>query len=166
MQDHAYRDAADERWFSYDGTQRNCGRLRCAGACVDLSFDIFYLRHSNNSCSGGRRQMKKFLNIALLLSFWVTIMVPVTGILIHKLASAVFLLLSIVHTIVYRKRMSRKRWGLLIILLLAFFTGLFGMIFDEFRMIEAFHRVNSIILVFFLAIHIFVFYRKYEWRRR
>lgn len=110
--------------------------------------------------------MKKFLNIALLLSFWVTIMVPVTGILIHKLASAVFLLLSIVHTIVYRKRMSRKRWGLLIILLLAFFAGLFGMIFDEFPMIEAFHRVNSIILVFFLAIHIFVFYRKYEWRRR
>lgn len=110
--------------------------------------------------------MKKFLNIALLLSFWVTIMVPVTGILIHKLASAVFLLLSIVHTIVYRKRMSRKRWGLLIILLLAFFTGLFGMIFDEFLMIEVFHRVNSIILVFFLTIHIFVFYRKYEWRRR
>lgn len=110
--------------------------------------------------------MKKFLNIALLLSFLVTIMVPVTGILIHKLASAVFLLLSIVHTIVYRKRMSRKRWGLLIFLLLAFFTGLFGMIFEEFPMIEAFHRVNSIILVFFLAIHIFVFYRKYEWRRR
>ena len=75
--------------------------------------------------------MKKFLNIALLLSFWVTIMVPVTGILIHKLASAVFLLLSIVHTIVYRKRMSRKRWGLLIILLLAFFTGLW----DDFRRI-------------------------------
>lgn len=110
--------------------------------------------------------MKKFLNIALLLSFWVTIMVPVTGILIHKLASTVFLLLSIVHTIVYRKRMSRRRWGLLIILLLAFFTGLFSMIFDEFPMIEAFHRLNSIILVFFLAIHIFVFYRKYEWRRR
>ena len=101
--------------------------------------------------------MKKFLNIALILSFWVTIMVPVTGILIHKLASTVFLLLSIVHTIVYRKRMSRKRWGLLIILLLAFFTGLFGMIFDEFPMIEAFHRVNSIILVFFLAF-IFLFF--------
>lgn len=110
--------------------------------------------------------MKKFLNIALFLSFLVTIMVPVTGILIHKLASAVFLLLSIVHTIVYRKRMSGKRWGLLIFLLLAFLTGLFGMIFEEFPMIEACHRVNSIILVFFLAIHIFVFYRKYEWRRK
>lgn len=110
--------------------------------------------------------MKKFLNIALLLSFLVTIMVPMTGILIHKLASAVFLLLSIVHTIVYRKRMGGKRWGLLTILFLAFFTGLFGMIFDEFPMIEACHRGISIALVFFLAIHIFVFYRKYEWKRR
>ena len=109
--------------------------------------------------------MKKFLNIALFISFFVMIMVPVTGLLIHKLASAVFFLLSIVHTTVYRKRMSGKRWGLLTILLLAFFTGLFGMIFDEFPMIEACHRGISIILVFFLAIHIFVFYRKCEWRR-
>ena len=38
--------------------------------------------------------MKKFLNIALLISFLVTIMVPLTGVHIHKLASVLFLLLA------------------------------------------------------------------------
>lgn len=36
--------------------------------------------------------MKKTLNITLFLSFIVTIMAPITGIYIHKLAAAVFLL--------------------------------------------------------------------------
>ncbi len=57
--------------------------------------------------------MKKFLNIALLISFLITIMVPLTGVHIHKLASVLFLLLSIVHTIVYRKKLGVKRWLLL-----------------------------------------------------
>ena len=42
MQDHAYRDAADERWFSYDGTQRNCGRLRCV-ALVWICHLIYFI---------------------------------------------------------------------------------------------------------------------------
>ena len=40
--------------------------------------------------------MKKTLNIALLISFIVTIMVPLTGVHVHKMASVLFLLLSIV----------------------------------------------------------------------
>lgn len=110
--------------------------------------------------------MKKFLNIVLFISFIVTIMVPLTGISIHKLASALFLLLSIIHVSVYRKKLNMKRWLLLAMIFLSFFTGLFGMIFEQFACIEILHRVSSIILVFFLAIHIFVFYRKCEWRRR
>ena len=104
--------------------------------------------------------MKKLLNIALLISFLVTIMVPLTGVHIHKLASVVFLLLSIVHTITYRKKLGAKRWLLLGLIVISFATVLFGMILDQFPIILILHRSISIALVFFLAIHIFVFHKK------
>lgn len=104
--------------------------------------------------------MKKTLNIALLISFLVTIMVPLTGIHVHKLASVLFLLLSILHTIVYRRKLGMKRWLLLGLIVVAFLTGLFGMILDQFPIILILHRCSSIILVFFLAIHIFLFHKK------
>ena len=104
--------------------------------------------------------MKRFLNIALLISFLVTIMVPLTGVHIHKLASVLFLMLSIVHTIVYRKKLGVKRWLLLGLIVISFATGLFGMILDQFPVILLLHRCISIALVFFLAIHIFVFHKK------
>ena len=105
--------------------------------------------------------MKKLLNIALLISFLVTIMVPLTGVHIHKLASVLFLLLSIVHTITYRKKLGAKRWLLLALIVVSFATGLFGMILDQFPVVLILHRTLSITLVFFLAIHIFVFHRKF-----
>ena len=104
--------------------------------------------------------MKKLLNLALLLSFAATIMVPLTGIHIHKLASVIFLLLSLVHTIIYRKKLGARRWLLLIAILISFATGLFGMILDHIPMVLISHRAISIALVFFLAIHIFVFHRR------
>ena len=104
--------------------------------------------------------MKKFLNIALLLSFVVTILVPLTGIHLHKMASVIFLLLSIVHTITYRKKLGAKRWLLLGLTIISFTTGLFGMILDQLPMVLILHRTISIALVFFLAIHIFVFHKK------
>lgn len=106
--------------------------------------------------------MKKVLNIALLISFIVTVMVPLTGVHIHKLASVLFLLLSIVHTIVYRKRIGAKRWLLLGLIVISFGTGLFGMILDQFPIILLLHRCISIGVVFFLAIHIFVFHKKLQ----
>ena len=106
--------------------------------------------------------MKKLLNIALLISFLVTIMVPLTGIHIHKLASVVFLLLSLVHTIAYRKKLGVKRWLLLTTIVVSFATGLFGMILDQFPIILILHRCISIALVFFLAIHIFVYHKKLQ----
>ena len=106
--------------------------------------------------------MRKLLNIALLISFIVTIMVPLTGVHIHKLASVVFLLLSIVHTIVYRKKLGTKRWLLLALIVISFATGLFGMILDQFPIILILHRCIFIALVFFLAIHIFVFHKKFR----
>ena len=104
--------------------------------------------------------MKKALNIALLISFIITIMVSLTGIHIHKTASVLFLLLSIVHTVTYRKKLGVKRWLLLGLILISFGTGLFGMILDHIPIVLILHRVVSIALVFFLAIHIFVFHKK------
>lgn len=104
--------------------------------------------------------MKKILNIALFITFIMTIMVPLTGVHIHKLASTLFLLLSIAHTITYRKKLGMKRWGLLATIIISFATGLFGMILEQFPIVLILHRAISIALVFFLAIHIFVFHRK------
>lgn len=104
--------------------------------------------------------MKKVLNYLLLISFIITNMVPVTGIHIHKLASVFFLLLCIVHTVVYCKKMQWKRWVLLGVITIAFLSGLFGMIMDEVPFILALHKAVSIGSIFFLAIHIFVFHRR------
>lgn len=104
--------------------------------------------------------MKKILNYALFVSFLFTIMVPLTGVHIHKLASAVFLLLSIVHTCVYRKKLNAKRWGLLLMIVISFLTGLFGMILDHIPVVLILHRAISIAIVFFLAIHTYIFHRR------
>lgn len=104
--------------------------------------------------------MKKVLNIALFISFVVTVMVPLTGVHIHKMASVIFLLLNIVHTITYRKKLGVKRWLLLGLILFSFVTGLFGMILDQLPVVLILHRCISIALVFFLGIHIFVFHKK------
>ena len=104
--------------------------------------------------------MKKLLNTALLICFLVTIMVPLTGVHIHKLASVIFLLLSIIHTIVYRKRMGTRRWLLLGLIVVSFATGLFGMILNPFPVILILHRCISIAVVFFAAIHIFVYHKR------
>ena len=104
--------------------------------------------------------MKRILNTALFISFTATVMVPLTGVHIHKLASVLFLLLSLVHTAVHRKKLDPKRWLLLITAVISFATGLFGMLLDRIPAVLIFHRAVSIALVFFLAIHIFVFHRK------
>lgn len=102
----------------------------------------------------------KLLNYLLLLSFICTVMVPITGIKIHKLASALFLLLCIVHSVVHRSNMNRKRFLLIGMVAVAFLTGIFGMIFDDIAVILVLHRAISIVLVFFMAIHIFVYKKK------
>ena len=105
--------------------------------------------------------MKKGLNIALFLSFVFTIMVPLTGVHVHKLASTLFLLLSLIHTVIYRKKLGAKRWLLLAAIIISFITGLFGMILEQFPVVLILHRTISIGLVFFLAIHIFVFHKRF-----
>ena len=64
-----------------------------------------------------------------------TNLVPITGIGIHKLASVVFLLLCVIHTIQYRKKLQWKSALLLGTVVFAFLSGLFGMVFDEISLI-------------------------------
>ena len=102
----------------------------------------------------------KVLNILLLIAFVVTMMVPLTGLMVHKLASVFFLLLCVIHTIIYRKKMNWKRWAVLGIILVAFLSGIWGMIYEELPFVLAFHKAISIASVFILAIHIFVFHKR------
>lgn len=104
--------------------------------------------------------MKKLLNFALLASFLLTVLVPLTGIIIHKLASLLFLLLTVVHTVLYRQKLGKKRYLLLALVIACFVTGVLGMVFDHLPWVLILHRILSIAAVFFLAIHIFVYHRK------
>lgn len=106
--------------------------------------------------------MKKVLNYLLLISFIVTNLVPITGIVIHKMGSVFFLLFCIVHTIIYRRQMQWKRWILLGVIVISFASGLFGMILDEMPIVFALHKAISIASIFFLAIHIFIFHRRFK----
>ena len=76
-----------------------------------------------------------------------------------------FLLLSFVHTISCRKKIGVKCGGLWGLIMIAFVTGIFGMIWEEIPSILVVHRMSSIALIFFLAIHIFKFYKR-MWRRK
>ena len=101
--------------------------------------------------------MKRSLNILLMVTFVLTLFVPLTGVHIHKLASVLFLLLCLVHTGLYWRKMDARRGIVLALIFVSFLTGAFGLIFDKTPMILAMHKVISIAVVFFLAIHIFVF---------
>ena len=103
--------------------------------------------------------MKKVLNIILFILFILTLLVPFTGVQIHKIASTLFLLFSIVHTIIYKNKLGLKRYLLLALIFISFFSGLLGMIFDEYIIIINLHKIISIAVVFFLAIHIFVYHK-------
>lgn len=104
--------------------------------------------------------IKKILNILLLLTFILTLMVPLTGIMVHKLVSALFLILCIIHTVVYWKKLNKKRIALLGVIFICFVSGILGMIFDQIPMVMAFHKLISIASVFMLAIHIFIFWKR------
>lgn len=104
--------------------------------------------------------MNKWFNILLFSSFVLTILVPITGIKIHKLASTLFLILSLVHLIKYSKKLTIKHILLILLIIICFVTGIFGMIFDHIPFVLIMHKVLSIGLVFFLAIHIFIYHKK------
>ena len=52
--------------------------------------------------------MRRVLNYLLAICFVLTIMVPNIGIIVHKLASTLFLALALIHVFLYRKRLDLK----------------------------------------------------------
>lgn len=66
---------------------------------------------------------KKLLYGALALSGLLTVLQPLTGSVVHKMAASIFLVLCVGHMIACRKKLTGAGVGLLGLLLAAFATG-------------------------------------------
>ena len=106
--------------------------------------------------------MRKVCNYILSISFILTILVCVTGVQIHKFAGTLFLLLCIFHTFQHRNKLNTKRYLLLMLILLCFMSGLFGMVFDAHPFLLILHKVLSLILIGFISIHVYVYHKKFK----
>lgn len=104
--------------------------------------------------------MRRVLNYVLAVSFIVTILVPITGIKIHKLASTLFLVFALIHVFVYRKRLDVKFILIVGLTILSFVLGILGLVLVEYPIVLVLHRTISIVLVCLLAIHIYKFHRR------
>ena len=101
--------------------------------------------------------MRRVLNYLLAISFVVTIMVPITGIIVHKLASTLFLVLALIHVFLYRKRLDYKY---ILVTIVSFVLGILGLVMIEYPIVLTLHRTISIVLIILLAIHIYKFHRR------
>ena len=104
--------------------------------------------------------MKRILNYLLAISFIFTIMVPITGIIVHKLAATLFLILALIHVFIYRKRLDYKYILIIVLTIVSFVLGILGLIMVEHLIILLFHRTVSIVLIILLAIHIYKFHKR------
>lgn len=104
----------------------------------------------------------KIINGLLLITFLLTMAVPFTGVIVHKLAATAFLLLCLIHTIMYRKCLNGRKYAVLGLVAAAFVSGIFSLIYEELPWILAVHKVVSIAVVALLAIHVYTFYRKFR----
>ncbi len=100
---------------------------------------------------------KHILNGLLLISFIVTMLVPLTGIIVHKIASLIFLILCLIHILSERRKMNGRRWALCLLILVDFASGMASLIMESEPGVLAFHRIVSMLTLCFLAIHIFVY---------
>ena len=103
--------------------------------------------------------MKRILDYSLAISFILTIMVPITGIIVHKLASTLFLVLALIHAFLYRKRLDLNYILIIVLTIVSFVLGILGLIMVEHPIILILHRTVSIVLIILLAIHIYKFHR-------
>lgn len=100
--------------------------------------------------------MRRVLNYLLAISFILTIMVTITGIIVHKLAATLFLILALIHVFLYRKRLDYKYILIIVLTILSFVLGILGLIMVEHPIILILHRTVSIVLIILLAIHIYI----------
>ena len=104
--------------------------------------------------------MKRVLNYSLAISFILTIMAPITGIIVHKLAATLFLVLALIHVFLYRKRLDLNYILIIVLTILSFVLGILGLIMVEYPIMLTLHRIVSIVLIILLAIHIYKFHRR------
>ena len=104
--------------------------------------------------------MKRVLNYSLAISFILTIMVPIMGIIVHKLASTLFLVLALIHVFLYRKRLDYKYILIIGLTIVSFVLGILGLVLVEYPIMLTLHRTESIVLIILLAIHIYKFHRR------
>ena len=104
--------------------------------------------------------MRRVLNYLLAISFVLTIMVPITGIIVHKLAATLFLVLTMIHFFTYRNRLNYMYYLIITLTIVSFVLGILGLIMVEHPIILTFHRTVSIVLIILLAIHIYKFHRR------
>lgn len=104
--------------------------------------------------------MRKISNYLLAISFILTILVPITGIKIHKLASTLFLLLALIHVFLYRKKVDYKYVLVVVLTIVSFILGILGLVLVEYPIVLVLHRTISIVLVCLLAVHIYRFHRR------
>ena len=104
--------------------------------------------------------MKRVLNYLLAISFILAIMVPITGIIVHKLAATLFLMLALIHVFLYRKRLDYKYILIITLTILSFVLGILGLVLVEYPIVLILHRTISIVLIILLDIHIYKFHRR------
>ena len=104
--------------------------------------------------------MKRVLNYLLAISFILTIMAPITGIIVHKLAATLFLILALIHVFIYRKRLDLKYTLIIVLTIVSFVLGILGLVLVEYPIMLTLHRTVSIVLIILLAIHIYKFHRR------
>ena len=104
--------------------------------------------------------MRRVLNYSLAISFILTIMVPIAGIIVHKLASTLFLVLALIHVFLYRKRLDYKYILVIVLTIVSFVLGILGLVMIEYPIVLTLHRTISIVLIILLAIHIYKFHRR------
>ena len=119
---------------------------------MDFSYGLFYIWSEDG--------MRRVLNYLLAISFVLTIMVPITGIIVHKLASTLFLVLALIHVFLYRKRVDLKFVLIIVLTILSFVLGILGLVLVEYPIMLTLHRTVSIVLIILLAIHIYKFHRR------
>lgn len=103
------------------------------------------------------KRIKTIINILLLISFIITLLVPITGIIVHKFSSFVFMILCIVHTLIYYKKINYKKILLLLISVIVFISGILAMFIPIFVNM---HKVLSILYVLFMGGHLFIYHRR------
>lgn len=100
-----------------------------------------------------KRMGKKLLYGALAISGLLTLLQPLTGTMVHKMAASVFLLLCVGHMIACRKKLTGAGVTLLALLLAAFATGVPAMM--QGGMAGAVHAVLGILCLCAMAAHAF-----------